>query len=146
MPEGDALHRAARRLQALVGDEVEVETPHPRAAVKQLAPVLDGRRLERVEAIGKNLLLHFEDGLVLRSHLRMKGRWRVLPRDADVFGLPWLVLRGERYMGVLFGGSVHELDRGVGVARRLGPDILAQLPDFGAMLARLRNVEASMPV
>ena len=134
MPEGDALHRAARRLQALVGDEVEVETPHPRAAVKQLAPVLDGRRLERVEAIGKNLLLHFEDGVVLRSHLRMKGRWRVLPRDAEVFGLPWLVLRGERYQGVLFGGPVLELDRGV--VRRLGPDILAEPPDLAGVLER----------
>jgi len=27
----------------LVGELVEVETPHPRAAVKQLAPRLDGR-------------------------------------------------------------------------------------------------------
>ena len=84
MPEGDAVHRAARRLQALVGDELEVETPHPRAAVKQLAPLLDGRRLEAVDAVGKNLLLRFEGGLVLRSHMRMKGRWRVLPRDAEI--------------------------------------------------------------
>ena len=71
MPEGDSLHRAARRLQVLVGQRVEVETPHPRAAVKGLAERLDGRRLEQVEAVGKNLLLHFEGGLVLRSHLRM---------------------------------------------------------------------------
>ena len=32
MPEGDSLHRAARKLQALVGERVAVETPHPRAA------------------------------------------------------------------------------------------------------------------
>src|SRR4051812_50153254 len=88
MPEGDALHRAARRLQVLVGQELGVETPHPRAAVKQLAPRLDGKRLESVEAIGKNLLLRFEGGLVLRSHLRMKGRWRVLARGAGLFGTP----------------------------------------------------------
>src|SRR5438067_7844509 len=134
MPEGDSLARAARRLQALVGERVEVETPHPRAAVKRLVERLDGRRLLGVEAAGKNLLLRFEDGVILRSHLRMKGRWRVLPRDADVFGVPWLVLRGERYMGVLFGGPVLELDRGV--ARRLGPDILAEPPSFDAMLVR----------
>src|SRR5205823_3791398 len=90
MPEGDAIHRAARRLQVLVGQELEVETPHPRAAVKQLAPRLDGKRLEGVEAIGKNLLLHFEGGLVVRSHLRMKGRWRVFRRDTPIFGQPWL--------------------------------------------------------
>src|SRR5205823_3814279 len=57
MPEGDAIHRAARRLQVLVGQELEVETPHPRAAVKQIAPKLDGRRLERQEReVGDALL------------------------------------------------------------------------------------------
>ena len=137
MPEGDAIHRAARRLQVLVGQELEVEAPHPRAVVKQLAPRLDGRRLEAVEAIGKNLLFRFEGGLVLRSHLRMSGRWRVLGRDAPVFGTPWLVLRGEHHAGVLWGGPVLEIDRGV--ALRLGPDILAEPPDYDAMQARLRG-------
>ena len=113
MPEGDALHRAAQRLQVLVGQQLEVETPHPRAAVKQLAPRLDGRRLENVEAIGKNLLLRFEGGLVLRSHLRMKGRWRVFRRDTPIFGQPWLVLRGDEYVGAMFNGAVLELDRGI---------------------------------
>jgi endonuclease-8 len=144
MPEGDALHRAAQRLQVLVGQELEVETPHPRAAVKQLAPRLDGRRLEHVEAIGKNLLLRFEGGVVLRSHLRMKGRWRVLPRDAEVFGTPWLVLRGDEHVAVMSGGSVLELVRGI--ARRVGPDILARPPDFDAMLRNLRAVEQSRAV
>jgi endonuclease-8 len=144
MPEGDALHRAARRLQVLVGQELEVETPHPRAAVKQLAPRLDGRRLESVEAIGKNLLLRFEGGLVLRSHLRMKGRWRVLGRDAPVFGTPWLVLRGEEHAGVLWNGPVLELDRGV--VLRLGPDILAEPPDYDAMLLQLRQTPQSRQV
>jgi endonuclease-8 len=144
VPEGDAVHRAARRLQALVGDELEVETPHPRAAVKQLAPLLDGRRLEAVDAVGKNLLLRFGGGVVLRSHMRMKGRWRVLPRGAEIFGLPWLVLRGEEHVGVLSGGSVLELDRGG--ACRVGPDILAQPPDFGAMLRNLRAIAQSREV
>jgi endonuclease-8 len=139
MPEGDAIHRAARRLQVLVGQELEVETPHPRAAVKQLAPKLDGRRLESVQAIGKNLLLRFEGGVVLRSHLRMSGRWRVLQNDAPVFGTPWLVLRGDDHTGVLWGGPVLELERGA--TRRLGPDILADPPDFDAMLARFRRAD-----
>jgi endonuclease VIII len=137
MPEGDALHRAARRLQVLVGQHLEVETPHPRAAVKQLAPRLDGRRLEHVEAIGKNLLFRFEGGLVLRSHLRMKGRWRVFRRDTPIFGQPWLVLRGDEYVGAMFNGAVLELDRGI--ARRLGPDILGDPPDYEGMIERLRR-------
>jgi endonuclease-8 len=137
MPEGDSLHRAAQRLQALVGEAVEVETPHPRAAVKGLAERLDGRRLEQVEALGKNLLLHFEGGLVLRSHLRMKGRWRVERRGTARTGKPWLVLRGAEHEAVLWNGAVLELV-GVRGAPRLGPDILGEPPDYETMLARLQ--------
>src|SRR5215212_196009 len=126
MPEGDALHLAARRLQVLVGQEIDVETPHPQAAVKRLAPLLDGRRLESVEAVGKNLLLRFDGGVVLRSHLRMKGRWRLEPRGKARTGLPWLVLRGETQEGVLWNGPVLTLEtRNVS---RLGQDVLA--PEF----------------
>src|SRR3954471_15354748 len=138
MPEGDSLHRAAQRLQVLVGERVEVETPHPRAAVKGLAERLDGRRLARVEAVGKNLLLHFEGGLVLRSHLRMKGRWRVERRGAERSGTPWLVLRGAEHEAVLWNGAVLELVGARG-APRLGPDILGEPPDYETMLARLRG-------
>jgi endonuclease VIII len=138
MPEGDSLHRAARRLQVLVGEPVEVETPHPRAAVKGLAERLDGRRLEQVEAVGKNLLLRFEGGLVLRSHLRMKGRWRVERRGAVRAGKPWLVLRGAEHEAVLWNGAVLELVGARG-APRLGPDILGEPPDYETMLARLRT-------
>src|SRR3954464_15729345 len=96
MPEGDSLHRAAARLQVLVGQKVKVETPHPRAAVRRLAERLDGRVLERVEAEGKNLYLSFAGGLVLRSHLRMNGRWRVERRGTVRRGKPWLGPRGDR--------------------------------------------------
>ena len=136
MPEGDSLARAARRLQVLVGERVEVETPHPRAAVKRLAERLDGRRLLAVEAAGKNLLLRFEDGVVLRSHLRMSGRWQVRARGSKLVGRPWLVLRGSEREAVLWNGPVLELDdRAV---RRLGPDILEQPPDLATMIANLR--------
>jgi endonuclease-8 len=144
MPEGDALHRAARRLQVLVGERVEVETPHPQAQVKRLPERLDGRLLEGVEAVGKNLLLHFEGGLVLRSHLRLRGRWQVRPRNGSSRGRPWLVLRGAEREAVLWHGPVLELhSRGI---RRLGPDILAVPPDFDAMLARFRLADQGRAV
>jgi endonuclease VIII len=134
MPEGDALHRAALRLQALVGETLEVETPNPTGVAEQL----DGRRLESVEAVGKNLIFRFEGGLVLRSHLRMSGRWTVRPRGGTTAGQPWLLLRGRSSEAMLWGGPVLELNaRGV---TRLGPDILARPPDFDAMLGRLRRV------
>ena len=136
MPEGDALHRAARRLQPLVGEIVEVETPNPRAQVGRLAERLDGRKLLSIEAVGKNLLLTFEGGYVLHSHLRMNGRWTLVVRGSTRRGLPWLVLRGARYEGVQWNGPVLELHaRSI---RRLGPDILAAEPDLPRMLANLR--------
>ena len=139
MPEGDSLHRAARRLQVLVGERLEVETPHPRATATGLAGSLDGRVLEAADAVGKNLLLRFEGGLVLRSHLRMRGRWRVQPRGAPVHGRPWLVLRGARWEALQFNGPVLEL--GSDVERRLGPDVLAADPDYARMISNLRAAD-----
>jgi endonuclease VIII len=139
MPEGDSLHRAARKLQVLVGERVEVETPHPRAAAERVAEQLDGRRLLGVEAIGKNLLLHFEGGLVLRSHLRMTGRWQVRERGRARRGTPWLVLAGREREAVLWNGPVLELSRGARNHARVGPDILAGPPDLAAMVANLRR-------
>jgi endonuclease VIII len=142
MPEGDSLHRTARRLQVLVGERVSVETPHPQAAVERLAERLAGRRLEGVEAVGKNLLLSFEGGFVLRSHLRMRGRWQVRPRDGrEPRGRPWLVLQSTSHEAILWNGPVLELTaRGT---RRLGPDILAESTEFTAMVANLRREHPS---
>jgi endonuclease-8 len=121
----------------LAGQRVEVETPHPRASAKQLAERLDGRLLESVEAVGKNLLLSFEGGLVLRSHLRMSGRWQLVERGAELHGKPWLVLTGAEREAVLWNGPVLELSKRS--TRRLGPDILAEPPDLDGMVANLRR-------
>src|SRR6266404_3298658 len=146
MPEGDAIHRAARRLQVLAGQRVAVETPHPRAAMKGLAERLDGRLLESVEAVGKNVLLRFEGGLVLRSHLRMTGRWRVERRGASRRGRPWLILRGDEHEAVLWNGPVLELARDARRIAQLGPDILSRPPDFDGMLERLRAEQQTRAV
>jgi endonuclease-8 len=101
---------------------------------------VDGRRLVDVEAVGKNLLLRFEGGLVLRSHLRMRGRWQVRPRGAAFRGRPWLVLRGSAAEAVLWNGPVLELT--TRRVERLGPDVLAPQPDLGRMVANLRREPA----
>jgi endonuclease-8 len=141
VPEGDTLHRAARRLQVLVGERLQVEAPHPRAQAEQVAQRLDGKRLEAVDAVGKNLVLRFEGGVVLRSHLRMSGRWSVRPRGERRAGRPWLVLRGSKAEAVLWNGPVLELH--TRALRGLGPDILARPPDVEGMLARLRGADGS---
>jgi endonuclease-8 len=139
MPEGDSLHRAAERLRVLEGQVVEAVSPHPRAALLGIAERIDGKRLERVEARGKNLLLTFEGGIVVRSHLRMHGRWLVLPVDRPVLGRPWLVLRGGEWQAVQRNGPVLEL--GTGRLARLGPDVMMDPPDLAGMLVRFRRVE-----
>ncbi len=139
MPEGDSLHRAARRLQPLVGQRIAAESPHPRARAEQVAERIDGRVLESVEAIGKNLVLRFEGGVVVRSHLRMTGRWSLRPAGERRSGRPWLVLRGEGVEGVLWNGPVLELH--TRALEQLGPDILERPPRFDAMLTRIRAAD-----
>src|SRR5205085_1345809 len=139
VPEGDTLHRAARRLQILVGQRIEAESPHPRAQAERVAERVTGRTLESVEAFGKNLVLRFSGGVVLRSHLRMSGRWSVRPRGERRVGKPWLVLRGDRAEGVLWNGPVLELH--TRALARLGPDILERPPRTDAMLERMRGAD-----
>jgi endonuclease-8 len=139
MPEGDAVHRAAGRLQALVGQRVAADSPHPRAQAARVAEHVDGRRLESVEAHGKSLVLRFEGDIVLRSHLRMSGRWTVRPLGSRRVGTPWLVLRGERAEAILWNGPVLELH--TRALARLGPDILERPPRIDAMLERLRRTD-----
>jgi endonuclease-8 len=136
MPEGDAIHRAVRRLQQLVGQKLEVEAIHPRARATQIAERIDGRVLTSLDAHGKNLIFRFEGGIVMRSHLRMSGRWSLRPRGGARAGTPWLVLRGNDVEGVLWNGPVLELHSRA--LERLGPDILERSPQIDAMLTRLR--------
>ena len=133
MPEGDSLHRAARRIQAIVGEKVEAEAPHPRGAA--IAGLVDGRMLVSARAVGKNLLLEFEGDVVVRSHLRMRGRWSVVPAGSKRVGRPWLVLRGGEQEAVVWNGPVLELVRGR--TARLGSDVLVARVDA----SRLRRVD-----
>jgi endonuclease-8 len=107
--------------------------------VKDVVGRIDGRRLLAVEAVGKNLLLRFEGGVTLRSHLRMKGRWSVVPRGSRRVGKPWLILRGSACEAVLWNGPVLEFD--TRRVARLGPDILGEPPRYDAMIENLRGVD-----
>lgn len=84
----------------------------------------------------------------------MTGRWSVVPREgtspwpapsrATRRGRPWLILRGSTLEAVQWNGPVLEL-HGRSV-RRLGPDILADPPDFAGMVSNLRAGERSRAV
>ena len=38
---------------------------------------LVGRTIDAVESVGKNLIIRFDGGLELRTHLRMNGSWHI---------------------------------------------------------------------
>ena len=104
-----------------------------------MAAAVDGRVLESVEAVGKHLLLRFEGGVVLRSHLRMSGRWRVGQRGSEWLGRPWLVLRGEAWEAAQWNGPVLTLE--TRPVRRLGPDLLAADTSVADLVGRLRRAD-----
>jgi endonuclease VIII len=146
MAEGDTIHRAARRLgEALAEKPIrEAESPNPRAGLGRSVERLRGTRLEHAEARGKHLLLHFERGLVVHSHLGMNGAWHVYPRRARwrrPRGSAWLVLSTKSGHAAQFGGSTLALIsepelRRHPVLARLGPDLL------GADFTAQRGAEA----
>ncbi|HEX8066557.1 MAG TPA: DNA-formamidopyrimidine glycosylase family protein [Thermoleophilaceae bacterium] len=149
MPEGDAIHAAARRVgAALVGRPIEsIETPQPRHALDRWPERLAGRAVRSVDARGKHLFLRFEGGLALHSHLRMEGRWAVFRRGERWYRSPrraWLVIRTPEHEVVQFDGPVLELmtDGRTRFDRRiaaLGPDVLDDDLDTAGFLRRLRS-------
>lgn len=73
MPEGDSVWRLSRRLQPLVGRRVEAS----QFRIPQLATAtLTGTTIGRVWPHGKHLFWLCDD-LVLHTHLRMDGTWRI---------------------------------------------------------------------
>ena len=75
MPEGDTLHRTAHTLNRVLGKQTltRVRSSVPDIAHAELA----GHVVEEVTALGKNLLVRFDDGRVLHTHLKMRGSWHV---------------------------------------------------------------------
>jgi endonuclease-8 len=75
MPEGHTIHRIAKDHGALLaGHEVAVSSPQGRFAD---ADMVDGRRLQRIEAYGKHLFYWWDDDLVGHVHLGLFGKFRV---------------------------------------------------------------------
>jgi endonuclease-8 len=156
LAEGDTIHRAAGRLRdGLAGRHVRsAETPNPRSGLGRRVERMRGRKVESVEARGKNLLLHFSDDLVLHSHLGMNGSWHVYPRHGRwrrSRAAAWLVLTTKSNQAVQFGGptlalmSEAELSRHPRLAR-LGPDILGDdfSPGAGARALRAGGAEREL--
>jgi len=75
MPEGPTIHRLARDHDKLfAGRPLRASSPQGRFA--EGAAVLDGRRLTKIDAFGKNLFYHWSGGQILHIHLGMAGRFK----------------------------------------------------------------------
>ena len=115
MPEGDALHRAAARLQPLVGERIEAESPHPRGEATGVARVVDGRVLEQVEAVGKHLLLQ-----------RAEFACHIVERTARLFEI---LRQTERATGGAEGNDFLDLLEEFGVGDRPADDDIGVAAD-----------------
>ncbi len=128
MPEGDTLHRTAARLRPALAAHTLTRFEAPR--LRGDAPKL-GTRIEQVEARGKHLLVHFEGGLTLRTHLRMSGSWHVY-RERERWKRPAYLARAvvgtdSGWVGVCFSAPVvetyHRAGREPDALAALGPDL-----------------------
>jgi endonuclease-8 len=149
MPEGDTIHHAANVIRPVLEGRVpdEIRTPQRRHERDAWPARLRGRTVNRVEARGKHLLLHFDGELVVHSHLRMTGawavygageRWRRSPRRA------WLVLACGGREVVQFDGPLLELltearTRSDVRLAGLGQDVLGERFDEPLLLHAIRE-------
>src|SRR6478735_2217328 len=149
MPEGDTLFRTAAGLRPyLVGRTVTAARTAGPGPVPQVARIV-GHQITAVESLGKNLLIRFDGGLEIRTHLRMNGSWhRYRPgeRWRRPPGRARLVLEVDGAVAVCFDAPVVELFESRAeplhpALSTLGPDLLK--PDFDAAEAhrRLRSPE-----
>ena len=142
MPEGDTIHRAARTLDRVLGGKTLASVESPLAPISSAG--LEGLSVSKVEARGKNLLVHFDDGRVLHTHMRMTGSWHVY-RPGERWQRPRraarVVLATSDFVTVCFDAPVVRLLRSGAAARdpkltKLGPDVLS--PGFDRAEARRR--------
>jgi endonuclease-8 len=139
------LHRA---LAGHVVTRFESVFPHL-TRVHEDAPIV-GRTIERVDSVGKHLLMHFSGDLVLRTHMRMSGSWHIY-RPGEAWQRPSIDMRiiitTDQFVAVAFNVPVaefrtpHTLERNESIGS-IGPDLLSPAFDADEALQRLRAHDA----
>lgn len=142
MPEGDTVWLTAHRLHSALAGQLltRFDLRVPRFATVDLT----GRSVREVAARGKHLLMRFDDGLTLHSHLRMDGAWRVFAATERWRGGPAhqirAVLGTAAHTAVGYRLPVLDVLRTRDepqVVGHLGPDLLGPDWDASAALANL---------
>jgi endonuclease VIII len=145
MPEGDTLARIAVALRPYLAGRV-VKAARARLPGPQISRVV-GQKIDAVDAAGKNLLIKFDGGLELRTHLGLHGSWHRY-RPGETWRRPpsraALVLEVPGAVAVCFDAPVVELfERRAEIVHptisMLGPDLLAPEFDQAEAVRRLRD-------
>ena len=110
------------------------------------AGALVGDRLDSVEARAKHLLMRFDSGRVLHTHMRMTGSWHVYSAGEKWQRPSWqarVVLEAGERMAVCFNAPVVELlaagmERAHPAITGLGPDVLVDPLDLSEVRRRTR--------
>ena len=141
MPEGDTLHKIANRLRpVLVGSVVE-HFDAPRLTGPRPRP---GVTVTEVEAVGKHLLVTFDDGTVLHTHLRMTGSWHLYERGErwrKPAHLARVVIRTATHDAVCFNAPVvRTTTGGTDAVDHLGPDLCTPDADLDAVVERMARI------
>lgn len=137
MPEGDTIHRTAATLAKAIGG---------RRVLRANAPELVDRSVQAVEAKGKHLLVRFDDGRTLHTHLGLEGSWHIYrPGERWQRGehRAVAVLETDTWVAVCFDAPLSELvpaGREPELVQRLGPDLLDPEVDLDEVLARMRRL------
>jgi endonuclease VIII len=144
VPEGDTIFQTAAALRPLLlGQQIlAARGKRPGPAIERVV----GSHVTSVEPIGKHMVIRFDNGLALHTHMRMVGTWhRYAP------GEPWkiaawkarVVLEVPAHVVVCFNAPVAELmdERAVALhpaLSSLGPDLLGDEFDAEQAFRRLR--------
>ncbi len=144
MPEGPEIWRAAARLGEVLDDQVveTVEFTQPR--LHNYGAALSGSRVRHVEARGKAVVTHFDNGLHLYSHNQLYGRWYVRKRGKVPATARTLraALHTATHSALLYSASDIDVLDDAGLAHhgylaRLGPEALDQDIQWRDIAARL---------
>jgi endonuclease-8 len=141
MPEGDNVLRAATVLgRELTGRTIDRIRLHDRGDIAELA----GRRVEKIEARGKHMLVSFDVPWVLRVHLGMNGRWRRLHVREKASVPATIRIEAGEVAYVCLGSYKADLIRSAALRTnprfaRLGPDLLQEPPDIDAAVRRAKQ-------
>jgi endonuclease-8 len=143
MPEGDSTRRSAAALRSALVDEQMVRFEAPRlVGVTPRA----GRMIEAVESHGKHLDVHWDDGVILHTNMRLSGSWH-LYRDGESWQRPHHELRAlievPGWRAVCFNAPVIETYRRPDPMRHpglrgVGPDLARTDADLDRCIELLR--------